>query len=279
MTQTQNHDAPGSQQNPIDVLLSDPTLNKTSAEDPLLKFLRVWWRQVLVVLGGGLALFYVYVSFKETRLESMRHSADVFAKAREEFGTYLSAKRALEQAALGDAATKPKDVAGDKEKDKQSSDPEKAKKDFEEARVKFDKVLLALEDTDEPYSQIANVYRGLLSVYEGDSSKLTQALAPFSGWTSQVGSNRIIPEVGNLILARGLLENAATYEEGRNLLKRLASNGEYVHVVAASSLSRLASTNEERIEALQILQQVVTKYPEQLDLLREDLDRVKPSSK
>ena len=281
-----------------DRIFEDPAIQLAAKEDPIFIFFQNWWRQILVVVAIVLAYQYGVDKFRQTYEASMKRSSEVFSRVRSEFNELKGFSRQLEKNSTELATLKSKLVAkgntetplkeGEPEANKDTNEADQkqidqiekrlsdAQKNFNESKRKLGQYLEALADAKEPYSQIAVLYNGLVAHTSGDIEAMKSVLSGFS-WESVTdleSNDRFLSELAASSLARALLEEDATYEEGKALLTKLANQGYYTHVTAAVTLARLAQTADEKKEVATILESILSKEDEQTNLIEPELERL-----
>jgi hypothetical protein len=244
--------------------LGDPVLERTMAEDPLVKFVQKRWRQIAVVLiVAGVAVWFAHM-FRETYRERMRESADAFARVQIEYSQLRSLERQQQQSV----------------KPKEGQKPEDAVKDLEgkitASRDRLAQGLPALVEAEPPYNVIGRIYQDLLERSRGNMGVLKADLAAASWATDKPGSQqRFYNELRALVIARALVDDSANRADGLRALKDLAANGETAYAAAGLALAGLASTPEELTEAQRLLEGILKRAPQQRESIQPELDRVR----
>jgi len=266
----------GSSDDSLARVFGDPDLVRSAGEDPVLRFILTWWRQMTVAVLAVLAVFYATSVFRETRQRDLQSSGDAFFKVQREFETFqqiqsqLAARLKMQGA---NPSEQDKVITGELEKNRDAS------------RKKLDDALTALSDMRAPFDRLAQLYRGLVARESGEGTAFLQGFNP-RAWIEikDASSNeRFFAELEALAYARTLLDSSqldssqptAKPGEGLALLKELGSQGAYVHTSAALSVAALANTPEERAAALELLSKVQSAHPEQTALLEDEISRLK----
>ncbi len=250
---------------PSESILKDQTVQDTVAKDPLAQFVLHYWKQILVVLGGGVAAFLMANWFRDAHETSMRRSAAVYSTVHKTYSELLTTTQNIER------TTKEKDG---EEKTKKLENLSKQK---ESLSAKLDNALISLSDEREPYKSLVPLYRALSArvsgdAKAGDAKSIREILGDTDFESSAVGSPaRFYKELRVLTLARVLLDEEGNYSQGRALLAALAAKGSFVHTAAALALSRFSVTEEEKNEADKALNSVREAHPEDREIIDEEL--------
>lgn len=224
-------------------------IRRVLEEDPLVRFVRDRWRALLVVILFVGAAFYVRTAFHETNEKALQTLADLYANIRSEY-----------QLIQGREASLPELSADSSEEGRRKF--AEAQQQVKDARAALLNAANALKGEKQPYATIGDLYAGLLGqdirgAGEVDSSKAA-----------------LVSELEALLRAKKLLDFPETRIEGRDALKTLAEQSQFVHAVAALSLSMGARGTEERDIALKTLEHVRGLHPEQSDLLSPEILRL-----
>jgi hypothetical protein len=250
----------------IGKFFGDPFAERTAKEDPVFRYISIHWRRIVTIVLAGVAAFYAYNIFHETRIASMQASGDAFMRVQREFDQF---KDLQEQVAAAKSDNKSKD-------DKAKEELDKLEKSIPDSRRRLEESLRALGNMRQPYPELAKVYSGLLSARAGGVTE-QGAIDPLA-WqriTDTKSQDRLLAEVSAFGWARSQMDNESKLPDTRRLLKDLAQQGAYVHVAAGLSLSALALTDSERKEALDVLQSILAAHPEQDALLKDEIARLK----
>ena len=280
-------------------IFEDPSIQLAKEEDPLFIFFQKWWRHLLIAAAVIFAYQYGSSKFQQTYESSMKKSSELFSRVQNEFEELkrlageleankleleeLKAKSSTETASAEDKSDEEEaavnEEGSDNEEQIQNVEVKlsEAQKNFNESRRKLGQYLNALDDAKEPYSELATLYRGLaVHIYEDlDTMRATLSEFNWSEVTELDSSERLIAELAAVSLARAMLEEEATLNEGKQMLTKLARNGHYVHVSSAVSLARVSKTPEDKQEASSVIESILERQPEQLDLLEPELERLK----
>ena len=273
-----NTPSPQTNQNPQPTkhdIYTDPALAQAPTDDPLYKWLNAHWRHLLSLVIAIAVITYFVGAFRDSYESSMRGAADIYARLQSEYNNYSVAKSALSAAVIEND----KKMAGKSAAEKNEAEKglENYYKNVEDAKSRLTQLVNSASYTREPYSVIADLYRGLMQRIENPKSPDLAALDKFRDWENVGKPNsdqRFYAELGALILARAYLDDATKRTDGEAMLKNLATKSQIVNVSAALTLSHIADTKEKRVEAKQILDTVLSKNPEQLDLVSDESKRL-----
>lgn len=248
-------------------VFGDPDLVRSTSDDPVLKFISSWWRQVTVAALAALAIFYATNVFRESRQRDLQASGDAFFKLQQEFEEYRTTGAQISE--LNSRAEIKTDEKLQKERDE-------LQQNREQTRKKLELGFQALADTRAPFDSLAKTYQALLAKEGGDLTPLAN-LATQGKWSEQTGtelSTRFISELQALTYARALLDDSAKRSEALSMLKDLATRGEFTHTVAAITVAGVATSAEERTAAKELLTTVQQRFPEQSSLIEPELSKL-----
>lgn len=251
----------------VDKLFADEQVAERVAQDPLYRFLKNNWRQLFVMIAGLAAAFFIYGKFTQTYVMGMERASAVYSQTQREYSEYLR---------LGDMAAKAEADALKSGADKKA-EAEKKAADLKSRRAavksKLDASIAALENEKRPYSSLAAVYRALAARADGDIEAVRAALKGFDWKTPSDpdSKDRFAAELAGLVLAKALLDQPSTFDEGRTGLKSLAENGSTVNIAAAVAFLRSARNADERGDALALAENLKEKHPEQKSLLDTEM--------
>ncbi len=257
------------QQSPSKVkhdIFEDPAISRAMNEDPILRYMAKWWQQIAFIVCAIVLAFWLRGRFQETWLNSKGEASDLFSRSEQRYSEFVEASLEKEDKK---AETKKPEGEGS------ASEKEDAAKKSEEMKRVLNESLASLAETEAPYSQLADVYRALATMQQGDATKVDGIL----GVVSLVGkdgskTDRFVSEMKLLIEAKAFLDNQAKLAEGKAILKKLASEGYFVNVVAAVTLARLAESDTEREEAKRIINKILETQPEQAQFLQDEVNRL-----
>lgn len=268
-------------------IFGDPTVAETMAEDPLFRFLTRWWRQILVLIAAIAFGVYAKNKFHSTNLQRLSEASEVLESVSRELDVVKKLHLELAGLKLADPEKK----------------MDKLNQDISAATTRLNDLLVALENTREPYSDLVGVYRTLLTHWQLVSSngeaneedkKAFAALAhQIDPLKQKLSGDRqdlsFTAEFKALVLAKSLMDSESYRSEAADLLEQLASNGRYTRLLAAMTFAKLAeisgeegsNTNSERLQkkerAVQLLNELKSEYPEQLPQIEQELSRLATS--
>ena len=253
---------PNNEQNPIDEhpehdIFTDPALQRTMVEDPLFRFLKNWWRQLLVIGLAIAAGWYVLHSFQETHIAAMKSSADTFRKVRSAYDEL----RAFDLQKL--QITEPKALTDINQK-------------MNAKELELVSTIDSLSDAKEPYRSFAQLYRALLKGRSGDIEGMKQLMPP-DAWKNAAtpeSPERLVGELAAVAEARLLIDTPQNAEQGKAILKDLVVNGRFVNMSVVKTLSALAQSSSEKEELVTLLEQLRAKRPEQVALIDQALQEL-----
>ncbi len=257
-------------------VLDDPDIQQVIAEDPLFRFISNWWRQLLVlILGVGLA-FYGQQRFQESRQARLSEAAELLSRVHRQYESLRSARNELKQLETEKEKESQRSSGKEGEEDKRKRDERLAKvqNEFNESRRLMSDYVAALSDAVSPYDSLAKFYAGLLSFAGSEAAKAAEELQPLGAvWGDQepASQGRLIAELAALSAARMLIDDDATYAQGRSQLRQLAILGYYVRVSAAVAFARVSESSEEKEEAHALLLRVIDQFPDLADQLKPEL--------
>ncbi len=139
---------------------------------------------------------------------------------------------------------------------------------------KMNQILLALSDAKSPYKEIGKIYEALIKTSSSDKQSALK-FTDLNLLSENSGSGEsLYDEFGWLVVARSKIDDAASYSDGRNLLKLLAEKGQVAHVASAVTLARISETKEERAEAVGVLESLKNRVPEQSPIIDVELEKI-----
>ena len=239
-------------------IYTDPALIQSS-DDPVVIFVQKHWQRIVSLAIAAGIVWFVVNSYQSAQQASVARSSALFTSMRSSF-TDLEEQQS--EGTNSEATTT--DEAKTSENDK--------------LLAKFNTQLESLSETKEPYAFLEEMYKGLHAGKTGDLEKMNSDLK--SNWQNleKTDSKRLLGEVSDLAKAKLMLDSVEKKAQGLELLQVLSTKAIFVSVPAAITLSKIASTDEEKANALGILEELSTSQPEQLDLIQPELDRLKGQS-
>ncbi|MEN9845768.1 MAG: hypothetical protein RIS36_915 [Pseudomonadota bacterium] len=240
-------------------IFQDPAIAMATQNDPFARWVVKHWRTIVVVLLAIGAAIMGYDRFATVALEKRSAATAVLNSVQESYHQLVTNEETLltlraEEAAQSDAAEKAKITA-------------KIASTSKEVDQLKDKVILMVEslDSSAPFGTLKELYRGLLAARLKEYDKTKNALASAS-W-EEVGkpesSERFMAELIAFGLARALVDSDVHREFARGQLVRIAEQGTFVAVPAASTLLTIAVSDPEKAQAQRLVDALRTKYPSQ----------------
>lgn len=240
-------------------LFEDPAIAAAAQNDPFARWIVKHWRTIMVVLLAIGTAILGYDRFTSVALEKRSAATAVLNSVQESYHQLVTKEETLltlraEEASQADAA----------EKAKITAKIESTSKEVDQLK---DKVTLMVEslDSSAPFNTLKELYRGLLAARLKDYDKTQSALANAS-WES-VGkpesSERFMAELLAFGLARALIDSDSHRDFARAQLVRIAEQGSFAAVPAASTLVTIAATDPEKAQAQQLVDTLRAKYPSQ----------------
>lgn len=245
-------------------IYTDPALARET-RDPIADFLKSQWRPLFVGILLIFAVIYVKNTMQESYQRGLETSADALFKAQEAFDGFKEAKKKV-------AELEAKPLSTDaKAKETELKDREAALTDLKSREERMQQTLAVLGDSKAPYNKIADLFKLLIAHERGDVSAMRTALGQYSteSLPRLKGADRFVGELSLIALGRALLDTPETGAEGKRILIALAKQGEIVAVSAALTVSRIASTDDEKKEAQALIAELALKNPEQAAALQE----------
>jgi len=243
-------------------IFTDPALARAKDEDPVVKFIATHWREMLisvvVVLGG----YYVYNRYQTTQYESKVSAADLLVKAQESVDEVTVVKQRLQIIESNPAdKTKPEEV-------------ENLKKRLLEAESKLSQRITALGDLSGEYGALSSYYQIVAALKENKLEDAQKILTTVLGQGESNSDTDFVTELAELMVARAALDTDQGQAKARAALMSLAKNSRFIHAAAAVTLARISRTDQEKKEALDVLNEIKANHPEQTDLLTEEIDHL-----
>ena len=243
-------------------------------EDPLFRFLKKHWANVVFVLAlAALAVYGFYKIRENTRLRNAE-AADRFYRVStlySELGDARTALNTLSSEVVPEGKT-PEETA--KNKADAASKLEAKKKAVEDLRVRLTEALRSLSDDSAPYAQIASLYQGLLARDEGKAEEMKKFLLVEWKGLDPAAGERVFAELSVLAYARAGMSVPELKNEAKSILDELASKGTTAGVAAAVSLARIAENAEQAKRAKELLAAAQTRALRNKDLLDPELKQL-----
>jgi|GEM_PF-3781372 len=256
------------EQNTSHDIFTDPALVKAKQDDPFFKYINSNWREILMMAAILLGGYYVVTRLQQSYYQSKVASADVLKKAQDSFSEVVALQNRL--------FTLSQPLADPTKETKESKETREKEKGEVEGKLRAAKSglvqrLAALADQKSPYLSMAPLFDATLSAVTGNLQAAQTAVDDLKGKQSSDQGGILVSELGRLGLARAKLDAASTKSEGFKELLTLLEGGEFVSVSAASTLARVASTDEEKGLVKAAIESRIAKSPHQTDLLQNEL--------
>lgn len=248
-------------------------LKEAALDDPIFSFLSRWSNVITVVcIIAGLVFLYMQQSEKAFQ-QAMQESARVLREGRLTFNQYqtlVERRRELQEKIDGTY------IAAEGETVPGMAELETELKKVDETIASVETTLTGkfnvLAQSRGGYGAMGQAYQVLLQLRKGE---LDQALATLKtlAWQSQAtdSSERMYYELAALSVARALLDTPDRQAEGVERLRILATEGSVANVSAGLVLATIASSDEERIAARELLEAIIARNPEQSELLEREI--------
>ena len=252
------------------IQLSDPLLQRALDEDPVANFIATHIKQIVVVaVLSGLALV-AWDRVRDAARIRMSEAVDQYQSLRRAYFSLSATEQELAELKHGKS-----DAQGDGDAKKREERVKELEKSQVDQGKLFEDVLLSLGEVRKPYRETMPLYRTLRQADLGDNDKII-ARAGSASWAAEPSGTgqRALAELEALTLARALLDITGKDEQARTMLKQLADSAELVMTSAALALAKVAETEPQRAQALQALNSVASRFPDQTDLLREERERL-----
>lgn len=245
-------------------IYTDPALARET-RDPIADFIKAQWRPIFVGVLLIFAILYVKNTMQESHQRGLEASADALFKTQEAFASFKEAQKKVKELEAKPLST------DTKAKEKELEDRGAAQNDLRSKDERMQQTLAVLGDSKAPYNKIADLMKLLVAHEKGDVSAMRTALGKYSteSLPKLAGPDRFVAELSLIALGRALLDTPETEAEGRNILIALAKQGQVVGVSAALTISRIASTEDQKKEARALIADLTARNPEQAAALQE----------
>lgn len=237
--------------------------------DPIFAF--IWkYRTPLTVILGVIVLAVLYMRFSEQALQAAnQESARVLSELRQEIDRNDALREEQEKLLAQQAGT------GSAENDEAPLSPDALEKKLLEAKEAITKSDTIIENKVHVLKQSQGSYVAIGDAYAVGTlvraGALEEAVQQVENFSPVEESAAIYQEQARLRVARALLDDQALRAKGVEMLKSLVQEATIVHASAAKTLRRIATTAEERQEAIALLEQLIAKQPALAEGLREDI--------
>jgi hypothetical protein len=251
-------------------IFEDPAIQEAAKSDPFTRFVVQNWKTVLVTLLAVAGVMVSYDFFKTTALQKRANATARLADVQELYQSLVEAQDAL-GALQGDQSG-----ATDEAKKKELTSSIEAKtKEIDVTKTKLSLMTDTLGE-EEPFSTLARLYKGLIAGRFKDYNAVNEALGAVPAWASiknKDSAERFVAETATLGLAKSLAQSDQHRKAAKEQLRALAENGSFLAVEAASALSVLLDTAEERTAFTQLIESVKSRFPSQEGYLNELRER------
>jgi hypothetical protein len=298
-TPTNGTPGDGSEQNGV---LSD-AMSQTVAEDPLAKFFQQRWREIVAVIFVAFAFTYGRDVFQQTRLESLRRSADVLLDLQSqveelkvlsgEIREAREAKPATEEekaekaSDASDADTKSSKEISESEKDvSEDTTPTADELEFQRGSERARELIRALSQERDPYGELAGMYDEVVSAlvrdlqegsYLSALSSEGVALGDIASFQARINDG-VLGEIAAFQYALSELQNTdgkdGTVPGAIEKLSLLVQHGNFTGVAALSVLHEVTESNPEALSRErfdELRGAYLERHPEQAPILRKEL--------
>lgn len=260
---TQDQSEQSANRAPSRNIFEDPAIAASAQNDPFARWVVAHWRTIVVVLVAIAAGMLGYSRYMSVNLEKRSSATAVLNGVQNTYKDLVSKEEELvtlrsEESTTSDAA----------EKEKIKGKVEQAGREVDQLR---DKLTLMIDsmDSNPPYGQLKELYKGLLAARLKDYDK-TQAILSGQSW-EQTGapdsSERFVAEMLTFALARALVDSDAHRDFARGRLADLAERGSFAAVQAANALLLISRSDEEKKQADEIVAKLRVKFPAQARFL------------
>lgn len=288
----------------VGTILNGPELIETQREDPVARFLVQQWRTLVAILVAGALGMLAYNSFQtsadlrraaaseslaaiqkeyrtigesQDRLLLLKQQLADDRKAEAEGAAAKSEAPAADKAAAEKVAAEKAKAAQERAERIKSGDAqvERLQKELDAGREKFARMTAALKGPI-TFETLARMYQGLLAARLGDFEGTQQALqsTPWQGVGATDSAERLTAEFATLGLARALLDSEKFSGVAADSLEKLAREGSHAAVQAALSYAGVASSEQEKQKARELLDRVAQRFPTQQKFVASARERL-----
>jgi hypothetical protein len=273
----------------------ESSLVQSHRGDPVARFLTQQWRTLVAVLvAGGLAAL-AYNSFQTTadlkraavseafaaiqkQYRSVVEQQERLVSLRQQLADELKADPAVDTSADKNAPKDPAQAEKDRAERQKSGQEqvERLQKEIDQGREKMAMMTAALKGPA-PIEALVRMYQGLLAARLGDFDGAQQALqgTPWQGVGANDSPERLTAEFATLGLARALLDSEKFSSVAGEALEKLAREGSHAAVQAALSYAGVASSEEEKQKARDLLDRVAQRFPTQQKFVADAREQVR----
>lgn len=254
-----------------DRIFRDPAItDAVASDDPLMKFLGRHWRLLLVLVFGYALVWFLQVAIREAKNRRAEQASEALTKVEDSFAQFLSANSEMISAAGGAVEA----VAKTGEKN-HSEKTEAARKRRDDERALLDERIKIVSEQGGTYAEIGQLYGTIArATAEGTLHSDVSGLGAAT-WQERKpeASDRLLGELAGYVRAKVNLGQPDLRAEGVAALGALAQEGVYLNAAAAIALVGTASNEDEKAAAMAVVTAVRERHPEQIDLLKEELQR------
>ena len=270
-TQEEASDLPSDSKSSAPKSIATSILHETAAEDPIASFIQKRWREFAILIALVFAFVYGQRAFESTRRVAQQRSADVFLQLQEEVQNFHNAKATLQSGASNDTASSDQQGQVDGGEGAQNTDELKAdelkertnaEKTIADSQQKIGDLIKVLEQERSPYKELSSIYKNI--------TNSTGSGADISAGTISSTKSSLVTELGILSQAVKNLQNIDSDKTSAfNSLEQLVQKSKFVNVPALVLL--VQSGGRSTSDAKSLASDLVSRHPEQGDLLRQNL--------
>lgn len=253
---------------PAHNIFEDPAIAAAAQNDPFARWIIRNWRSIAGVLLAVAVGVMGYNRFTTVALEKRSAATTVLSGVQESYHQLVIKEESLVSLKV--------DVAQESDAAKKTELTTKIDTTTREVDQLRDKVALMVESLDAapPFGLLKNLYKGLLAARRQQFDTTQSVLASHS-W-EQIGKaespERFMGEMLTYGLARALIDSDAHREFARGQLVQLAERGDVAAVQAAKTLSLIAQSDAEKVQAQELVAKLRMKYPIQQRFLDDSVD-------
>ena len=240
-------------------------IERVFVEDPLFKFFKKWQNVIFWGILVIIAFYFGYNKYVDIRLNEQKEDADLFEEFRPIYANIVTLSKDIKQKEL--------EIQKDQSENK---DVEGKKKDLDNLKERLTKSLTEAESRIKPlasskyYSTLSKLYSALIKKTGGDLKGFESEIKGINVNNYQNEKNeqaRFYKELASIIIAKTYLDEESKVSEAKDLLIKLSKDGKYFNVVAYKTLSSILTSDENKTLA-DLKENILSKYPEQSELLK-----------
>ncbi len=254
-----------------DRIFRDPAItDAVASDDPLMKFLSRHWRLMLVLVFGYAVVWFLQVAIREAKNRRAEQASEALAKVEDSFAQFLTANSEMISGASSTVQTDAK--TGEKS---QAEKTEAARKRRDDERALLDERIKIVSEQGGTYAEIGQLYGAIAQATAEGTLRSGVPGLDAATWQERKpeSADRLLGELAGYVRAKVNLGNPELRSEGVAALGALAREGVYLNASAAIALVGSASSEDEKKAALAVVAAVRERHPEQIDLLKEELQR------